>query len=318
MRAGIIGLGHIAWRYDKGEQRCGQSLTHLSTYRSHGMEILAGVDPCETTRAEFFQSTGVPAHASIDHLLSQSPDVVSITSPTRFHAEHLHACLEAGVRHIWLEKPATGSPTQTLELAKRAEELDARVLVGFQRRYMPIYQDLLVSNLGHLEGVEITYSRGLETNGAHMVDLAVWLMGDTLPKIHGVTLCHPPRNVNEPSPSFILESDKGVVATVLGLDLGYHAIDFVVHYAEGRKAVRWGGQLGQNEVKVPDPLFDGYFRLGPEDASQPVQDTRSQLTGVFDTVLDDLLNGPMPQPRSNLMSAYLGQKLVSEVLSQCA
>lgn len=318
MRAGIIGLGHIAWRYDKGAQRRGRSLTHLSTYRSRNMEILAGVDPCESTRAEFYQSTGLHAHEDLDQLLSQSPDVVSITSPTRFHSEHLYACLEAGVRYIWLEKPATTSPSRTHELAQRAAELGARVLVGFQRRYMPIYQDLLVSDMGDLEGIEITYSRGLETNGSHLVDLAVWLMGDTFPRIHGVTLSRPPRNVSEPSPSFILESDEGVVATVLGLDLDYHAIDIVVHYAEGRKAVRWGGQLGQNEVKVPDPLFDGYFRLGPEDASQLLKDTRSQLTGVFDTVLDDLLDGEMPQPRSNLLSAYMGQKIVAEVLNQCA
>lgn len=64
------------------------------------------------------------------------------------------------------------------DLAARADAQNTRVLVGFQRRYMPAYQPLLNTDLGNLTGIEITYSRGFETNESHLMDLVLWVLGD--------------------------------------------------------------------------------------------------------------------------------------------
>lgn len=315
MRAVIIGLGKIAWRYDGGQTTDGAVLTHLSVLLEAGIEVVGGVDPNQKARKDFTVATGIRAYETVEALLDIAPDLVTIASPNQFHAEHLMACLDAEVKYIWLEKPATTDPTVTTALAARARAQATRVLVGFQRRYMPCYQTLKENDLGDLIGMDITYSRGLETNGAHMIDLILWLLGDRVPSLIGVVpgpllATH----VTEPCPSFLLQGEGNVPVTVTGLDLDYHSIDIVVHYSAGRRAVRHGGLTTLSEVKTPNPLFPGSYYLHSVNGAQNVQ---KELGKVFPIMLQDLLYGNEDQPLSNLESAVLGQSIIAQVLDIC-
>jgi predicted dehydrogenase len=318
MRAAIIGLGQIAWRYDGGTPLNGTALTHLSTLKLAGVEVICGADPSATARKDFTAATGLNAVEDVDFLLAQSPNIVTIASPNALHAEHLLACINAGVRYVWLEKPLTADTDIIADLAARADAQKIRVLVGFQRRYMPVYQELLKSNLGKLTGIEITYSRGLETNGSHLIDLLLWLLDDERPEVIGVIPGTKPLNTNEPSPSFLLRGANGIPVTVMGMDLGYHSIDIVVHYSEGRRSVRWGGQQSMTEKKIANPLHPGFFCLGTKLPNQPNLNTSSEIANAFPTLLQDLLYGIGQQPISNLHNARLVQSVVAEVLKQCA
>ena len=315
MRAAIIGLGQIAWRYDGGQPADGTALTHLSALRQAGLDIMGATDPDAQACAKFTTATGINTQATVAALLDMPPDVVSIASPTQLHADHLVACLEAGVKYIWLEKPATTDPAATRDLAARATALDARVMVGFQRRYMPSYLALAQDDLGDLIGIDVTYSRGLETNGAHMVDLILWLLEDQMPDLLGVMPGPlPPVHVQEPCPSFLLQGAGNVPVTVTGLDLLYHSIDIVVHYSKGRRAVRHGGQTLLAEAKTPNPLFPGFYHLTSEHGPQ---NRKNEVGSAFPAMVHDLLHGDGDQPLSNLGSAGLGQSIVAQVLDQC-
>jgi len=315
MRAAIIGLGQVAWRYDRGQPTDGAVLTHLSVLLKAEIDVVGGADPNLHARRDFTTSTGITAHATVAALLDTVPDLVTIASPNRFHAQHLMACLDAGVKYIWLEKPATTDSTITHALAARARAQGTRVMVGFQRRYMPSYQTLKQDDLGPLIGIDVTYSRGLETNGAHMVDLILWLLGDQIPSLMGVVPGPlPATHVTEPCPSFLLQGVGNVPVTVTGLDLDYHSIDIVVHYRAGRRAVRHGGQTTLTEVKTPNPLFAGFYYLHSVYGSQNVQ---NEVGKVFPVMLQDLLQGSGDQPLSNLDSAWLGQSIVAQVLDKC-
>lgn len=315
MRAAIIGLGQIAWRYDGGLPAGGVALTHLSALRQAGLDIIGTADPNAQVRHEFATVTGINTHAKIATLLDMAPDVVSIASPNEFHEDHLVACLKAGVKYIWLEKPATTDPAATGDLASRAMELGVRVMVGFQRRYMPSYLALGQDDLGDLIGIDVTYSRGLETNGAHMVDLILWLFKDQMPDLLGVVPGPlPPVHNHEPCPSFLLLGAGKVPVTVTGLDLKYHSIDIVAHYSEGRRAVRHGGQTLLAEVKTPNPLFPGSYYLTSEHGPQNLE---NEVGSAFPAMVHDLLYGGGDQPLSNLRSAGLGQSIVAQVLDKC-
>ena len=315
MRAATIGLGQIAWRYDGGWPANGMALTHLSALRQAGLDIMGATDPDAQARAEFTTATGIAAHKTVAALLDTGPDVVSIASPNRFHAEHLSACLDAGIKYIWLEKPATTDPVATRALAARVTALSARVMVGFQRRYMPSYLALRQDDLGDLIGIDVTYSRGLETNGTHMVDLILWLLKDQMPDLLGVVPGPlPPVYVQEPCPSFLLQGAGNVPVTVTGLDLQYHSIDIVAHYSKGRRAVRHGGQTLLAEVATPNPLFPGFYYLTSEHGPQNLN---NEVGSAFPAMVHDLLHGGGDQPLSNLKSAGLGQSIVAQVLDQC-
>ena len=316
MRAAIIGLGQIAWRYDGGDPVDGSALTHLSALRQAGISVIGAYDPDAKARKSFTEETGIKIYDTINGLLAADPDVVTIASPNRFHAEHLKVCLDAGVKYVWLEKPATTDLAEIDELAALASRQGARVMVGFQRRYMPCYQALRQKDLGALIGIDVTYSRGLETNGAHMVDLVLSLLGDKMPSFIGaVSNTQSPTHTSEVSPSFLLQGANKVPVTVMGLDLDHHSIDIVVHYSGGRREVRHGGQSALTETKMPNPMFPGFYYL---QSTHGPQDMRNEIGRVFPAMIQDLLHGTEPQPLSNLNSAGLGQTIVAQVLNACA
>ena len=315
MRAAIIGLGKVAWGYDSGHFTGTKAVSHLSALLQEGLDVVGGADPNLIAREEFSNATGISSYEKIEDLLSLNPEMVSIASPKEFHAEQLASCLEKGVKYIWLEKPATDDSIQAQYLAKQAKQKNARVMVGFQRRYMSSYNALKTKALGSLQAIEITYSLGLETNGSHMLDLLLWLLDGESIKLKGV-IKSPIQSVHsrELCPSFLLQSSSGIPINVTGLDVDYHSVDIVVHYCLGRRAVRHGGQTKLFENKCPNPLFPNFYYLSSEDG---VQDIRYEVESVFSVMLKDLLYGSKREPISNLNSAALGQALIEKILSEC-
>ncbi len=320
MRAVILGLGRISWRLDQGlPDANGGALTHLSSLRSRNIQVLAGMDPDTQARAAFEKVTGLATVATVPQALALQPDIVCIASPNAYHGAHLAQALDASIPYIWLEKPATVSYAQTQALALRAEGTASRILVGFQRRYLPIYERLRETDLlGPIEALQVVYSRGLETNGIHMLDLVSALSDDAPVHVLGVSQNPTCRHSQEPSPSFLLQSQAGLTISVTGLDLDHHSIDITTHHTRGRQSVLYGGATYRQERTAPNPLFPGFFRLFPDRAEGPSQTILDQQTRhVFPMMLEDLISGAAPQPRSNLTSAANGQRIMEAVLEQC-
>lgn len=319
LRAAIIGLGNIGWKYDFGSD--GRALTHLSTYMSRGdVEVVAGFDANAEQADAFFRSTGVSTPGSVQALLDAKPDIVSICSPNALHADHLRACLEAKVPMIWLEKPVTLKAEEARDLSRLSQDIgQSTVLVGFQRRYLPAYQRLRTlierGEMGAAKGISITYSRGLETNGVHLVDLIMYLLGDTsLPTIRGVA----GGIANPASPSFVLGTGGGLTCSAIGLDLDHHSIDVTVHFEAGRQSVLYGGARELRERRIENPLYPGFYRLAPEGdlASEP--ELSRDAMDVFPHMLEDLISAHNAgqQPLSSLNTAVASQVLVEDILSQ--
>lgn len=321
LRAVIVGLGRIAWGLDQGQPDAqGGALTHLASLRSRGIKVLAGVDPDPQTRTAFASSTAIAAVATLPEALALRPDLVCIASPNACHADQLTAVLAASVPYVWLEKPATLSFAHTQTLAHTARDTGARVLVGFQRRYLPVYTQLQnTDDLGPLQAIHVVYSRGLETNGIHMLDLVSAVVKDAPLRVVGVTPPPASVHVTEACPSFLLQTDDGLSIGFTGLDLDHHSIDITTHHAKGRRSVLYGGAAYHRECAGPNPLFPGFSRLFPDPQTGPTPEALAHQTRqVFPAMLDDLIAGTQPQPQSNLDSAAHGQHILETVLAQCA
>ena len=63
-------------------------------------------------------------------------EAVSIATPNRLHREVAVAAAEAG-KHIWIEKPAGRSPSETADVAAAVDQAGVRSLVGFNYRHAP-------------------------------------------------------------------------------------------------------------------------------------------------------------------------------------
>jgi len=317
LACGIIGGGNIAWRYDGGAWNGAQSTTHSACIDRHPeTRLVAMFEPVAEARAQL--AAGHPRAQDLDlpetleAFLDLDLDLVTIASPSEHHAAQIAACQDAGIPRLWIEKPVTLSLAdyRRLTVAHDAMDRQPRTCVNYFRRFLPQYHRLkahLNTSTG-ITAVEVTYSRRLDVNGVHLLDMLGFLFDMVEPP--DLDWCRPDPGGN---PDFGLTLD-GVPVTVLGHDLPYHAIDIRVTGAEGRLAVTRGGLDMVWEPVLPNPDYPGFFHLGPPEALpgtvemvQAMRDgTYLSLSGLLDESTD---------PASTLESAYFAQALMEAVLA---
>ena len=176
-RAAIVGLGNIAWRFDHDRDQNGSVLTHTSAYAANDNTLLVGAcSEDKTDQLDFYNALGVPVFDSMEEMiLKTAPEIVSICSPTNYHFRHAAYCLDRAVPMIWLEKPPVEKVSELNELKKKERETRGHVMVNYMRRYTESYRMIrdIYSNkeLGECRIIQMNYSKGLETNGSHIIDL---------------------------------------------------------------------------------------------------------------------------------------------------
>ena len=70
-------------------------------------------------------------------VLEARPDIVVVSSPSRFHHEHAKTALLAGA-HVLCEKPMTIDPAEAWDLVQTARQVDRELLISFGWNYMPM------------------------------------------------------------------------------------------------------------------------------------------------------------------------------------
>ncbi len=125
MRIGIIGAGRIGQVHAR------------SVAANRQAELVVVADPNLEAAENVVAQYGGRATADADEVLS-SPDVdaVIICSPTPMHAPQVLAATEHG-KAVLCEKPLASSAAQAEELAASLQGKNARVMVGFNRRFDP-------------------------------------------------------------------------------------------------------------------------------------------------------------------------------------
>ena len=120
--------------------RAGHVLSQLKAVMPEA-EVLGFHDP-QPTHLDMIGD--VPGYPSVEEMLADvQPDLFLVGSPNVFHLEHIRAGLEAGVPHIFTEKPVVVSIDETMELARLlAEHGTDRVMVGLVLRYSQHMTDL--------------------------------------------------------------------------------------------------------------------------------------------------------------------------------
>ncbi|QHT63842.1 Gfo/Idh/MocA family oxidoreductase [Paenibacillus lycopersici] len=195
VRIGIIGAGNI------GSVHASQ-FTQLRDL----CEVTAITDvylPLAEQRAAEF---GIPAVLESPEALIQSADVdaVIIGVPNQFHAELALQAIEAG-KHVLLEKPMGINAAAAKRILKASEKSDKVVMVGHQMRWesvpMQIKAQIDRGELGKIYTAKTGWFRRkgipgwgtwftrmdqsgggpLIDIGVHMLDLALYLMGNPKP-----------------------------------------------------------------------------------------------------------------------------------------
>jgi predicted dehydrogenase len=313
-RAAMVGLGNIAWRFDRGQGAGQSSLSHAGAYERNSRTMLVGgCSPDAGDRIAFQTACRVPVYASLSDMLDhESPDIVSIASPSPWHFSQTMACLEKKIPMIWLEKPVAGSLQELDRLLETNRQGCSTVVVNFQRRYCTAYQNLRrvyqEQRLGTCELIQLNYSRGLEVNGAHILDM-LFFVTDNQEQWH---LEWASADGDRDNPCFSLVLANGPRVMVCGLSLPYHCIDMALTCEQGRVSMLHGGMTPVVEERVEHELFPGFHRL--QHTGDDILGAGG-LAGSMEAALDDLLDAfeQRREPVSNLKTARASLALIEEV-----
>ena len=303
LRAGIIGLGRIAWSYDAGQWSGERSVSHAACLERHpDTHLVAVYDPVSEARSAFTNGFAGIASVSVCQTLeaffAQDLDIVIIASPSEYHVEHGLCCLDQGVPRILFEKPVALSSRGFLDLSSRYRSIRPRPLtsVNYFRRFLPQVASLKdfvreARDKEELVRIDITYSRGLIVNGSHMLDL--------LGHIFDLTECPPLGYIqlhdNETS-SFGMEIEQCPVAVLGASGLDYHGLSLRVVSKRGHMSLTRNGQDLLYSKSVPNPDFPGFSHLDPAEPFLPLSMTRKAMLDGTYLSLCDLVSGTQLSP----------------------
>jgi hypothetical protein len=194
IRALLVGLGQIGCGYDAAlpfsldqPRSSAQTMTHARALACHpGFALEAGVDPSPEARKRFTSLYGVPSYADLPSWRAEfkdiSPDLVVIAVAPQLQLSLVDELLNhIKPRLLLLEKPVAIDLEQGRALQSVcARQPQMHVAVNYTRRWLPSVQawrrSLQAGELGRLLHGQLTYGKGLLSNGSHFVNLAeAWL-----------------------------------------------------------------------------------------------------------------------------------------------
>ncbi|WP_335869115.1 Gfo/Idh/MocA family protein [Bacillus sp. 2205SS5-2] len=139
-----------------------------------------------------YGSKGTPYDNYIKMLENEPCDGVIVVAQPSDHPSLVMDCIKAG-KNVYVEKPLGMTEEEALQLARAAEEADVVLMVGFMKRYSPIYTKLKTiiesCELGEPRSFEVRFAvdstpfctddeQFLKFAAIHMVDLVRYLFGD--------------------------------------------------------------------------------------------------------------------------------------------
>ncbi len=219
------------------------------------INLMAGADINSLSRDEFAREYPNAKVYSSAEELCDDPEVeaVWISTPNKFHAEHVEVAASRG-KHIIVEKPMALTMAQAAEMVATAERHGVKMLAGHTRSYSPpmratrrivesgklgplrainifSYSDWLLRPR-QIEELDIAQGGGVPyRQGPHQVDTVRFIGGGMLRSVRGTTGSWLPGRDAQGYYAAYMEFEDGTPATIIHNGNGY----FI-----GTEFVPWG------------------------------------------------------------------------------
>ena len=186
LKVGILGAGHMG-------------SVHAGILAKDGRVQITGVsDLLQEKREALAQRVGANSFADVDSILDSGIDVLYITTPNTTHTEPTLKAIQRGV-HVFCEKPFATSVEEAEKIVEAFRRSNVVYQGGHNRRFAPNYSFVkerieqgftpfmanIKMNDGDLKDPAWLSDRK-KTGGflyettIHLLDLALWLMGDVV------------------------------------------------------------------------------------------------------------------------------------------
>ncbi len=124
LRIGVIGAGTMG----SNHARVLASLPDV--------ELVGIVDPLAEQRARATELVGCRTFASLDQLISEGVDAVTVAAPTHLHHEISLACIARNI-HVLVEKPIASTVEEGKGIVAAARRAGVTLMVGHVERFNP-------------------------------------------------------------------------------------------------------------------------------------------------------------------------------------
>src|SRR6201982_3094903 len=124
IRVGVVGAG-------------GMGSNHARVLaRPRDINLAGVVDPLEAHRNRVSQFTDCPTFDTLEQLLAEGVDAVTIAAPTHLHQEIALACIAREI-HVLVEKPIASSVEEGRAIVDAAQRAGVTLMVGHVERFNP-------------------------------------------------------------------------------------------------------------------------------------------------------------------------------------
>jgi len=209
MKVGVVGLGWMG-------------RVHLRNYTEMAdVEVVGVVDVDPKAREEVTAQFGVKAFATLDELLENDIDAMSVCVPTSLHHETGLKIIDKNINVI-IEKPLATTAAEGEELVKKAAEKGVALMVGHVERFNPAVER--VKELIGDDVISIQIERVgpyppriqdvgvIKDLGSHDIDLIRYLTGSEYKSVYAVSSTSIGKH--EDSALITAEMENGVLANI--------------------------------------------------------------------------------------------------------
>ena len=124
LRVGVVGAGVMG----SNHARVLSGLPNIS--------LVGVVDPLPAHRVRASELTNCRTFASLDELVAEGVDAVTVAAPTHLHHEIALACIARNI-HVMVEKPIASSVEEGREIVTAAQRAGVTLMVGHVERFNP-------------------------------------------------------------------------------------------------------------------------------------------------------------------------------------
>lgn len=137
---------------------------------------------------------GIKSYSNYKEMLNiEKPKIVVLCKSAEKQYEIAKYCLNFGIEKLFVEKPMGMNVNESIELEELAKKNNCKVMVGFMKRYSPLYikmkEIINMPDFGNVKqfNAEFYITSGrvgwtdeifLKKGGIHFVNLLLWLFGE--------------------------------------------------------------------------------------------------------------------------------------------
>lgn len=232
----IIGCGNIAGGSHLSNKF--SSISHANAYKKNiNFKLTACLDSVKKKSLEFKKKWSIEkSYCSIAKLKEDYDkfDVISICVPTKYHLKYLKLALQFKPSIVLCEKPLTLNLDESTQIVKKYKQINTPLAVNYIRRWsndiLKLKEEINKGIYGKIISISGQYNKGIFNNGSHMVDLFIYLFGKLHVKWAGEHIYDFWKN--DPSISFILETNLSFYIMVNALNASYYPLFEIQIYTE--------------------------------------------------------------------------------------